>query len=85
MVRAGGGGSDAGEPSPFLSQMGKLRQGRVVTEFAQQVRGKAGTRTRASPTPHCGLPLAGRDAGLSGSTDTGLPLTAHVKLWEQVP
>ena len=41
------GGSHVGEPSPFLSQMGKPRQGRVLTEFTQQVRGKAGTRIQA--------------------------------------
>lgn len=35
-----------GEPSPFLSQIGKLRQGRVPTEFTQQVRDNAGLDRR---------------------------------------
>lgn len=50
------GGLDAGEPSPFLAQMGKPRQGRVVTEFTQQVRGRAGTGTQVPSHPTLGSP-----------------------------
>lgn len=41
-----GRGVHVGEPSPFLLQTGKLRQGRVPTEFTQQVRGNAGLELR---------------------------------------
>ena len=63
-----GRGVHVGEPSPFLLQTGKLRQGRVPTEFTQQVRGNAGLELR--PLHHTLLsPPPGKDANLLRSTD----------------